>query len=540
MSIINSSYLLQFEKIELYPFLGKYFSVEISLLNENGRSMKNINQTIDININLKVNSQNNYSVNSSSGITGLNNNPSSQNSNNSNSNEIYCNQLMEIRGIKRIEINGKCSIEIKINDLSCNHSNQPFQLITSFDSIIYQSNMKFYSSPIYIVKNHLILSNSTILPEIWYRDIPGKLHSIHLQIKLIAHNGEIVFGRIVPLIIRLKYSENNEVFPNQNVLRLLTRKNLLLNHGICDIYCCINEISKKHKNQTFSFYIEPDTQKNQTCGDISPLECGKIEVRSKPPDIRRSSRITHTRMKNASEQFEEYEGHSKKRKTRNSGSEQKNESSTESSQEIKTQSPTKLVTDPTITKLKSDQHHLIQWFNSVIQLLVKLKWNKIGSETVPYKSRSEITTSTSTSLSTLPNIPAEILISSPIYEMINPNQTIDQIIESYKQILDSKVSFPSTDCSQTEPNYSHLFSSPITSNPSSSTPPSALPPLPSVEELDMKMYQPFESPILQSTSISQSTSTSFTTPIHSNLSNEEARQLFLSFEEYFHQHQQHF
>lgn len=483
IELVSPSYCLRYDKIELYPTQGKYFILELSLVNEIGRLIENIDQ------NNLINTTSTTSITTTTTtITSTNKNTNKRRNyiniqinliNLKNENE-YCNELMEIKGNQRIENNGKCKLEVKLLGLSLSYGNLPFVFVSSIcdSSIQSQRNIKYYfSQHMFVVRYHLRLSESSNLPQIWYRDLPGKFNSIKIQLFLKTYEGETVLGRNISLLIKLMYSESEEEVYDQSILKLLSNKSVILNkHGICDIDCMISQISKKHNNHHFTFYITPNILKDPSCGDISPIKCGYIEVRSKPShkilkDIKSNSKeqsrnnlrkneekqetendeeddveiesIQEDKKSNQMEEIEEENFYSKKRKMTSSFFDSSNNIEYGKESTLDSQDINRMKT--TINRLKSTNKELIQWFDSIVKLIPKLKWNPISTEVIPYyqtkyeETLPSLSTPTTTTSKKSTNLKNDLIyISRPIYEIVNPNEVIDQIICSYQKMVTSK------------------------------------------------------------------------------------------------------
>jgi hypothetical protein len=402
--------------------------------------------------------------------------------------------------------NGRCCLDIKILypsyeqmvlvAIPCCLLTSTSTTLTSSPPLLCPSNQFTHlttstiaiSKPFQCVRHRLVVPNPSDVPTLWYKDLSySKHHCLHIHVQLMSPVG-VVVDRIVPLVIQLKYysppppSSSSSSFsssimmkkkkmlmetgqeddlPDQMVLKVNDRSTLRINEeGSCVIKCNFTQVSSRHHSRCFSLLISPDYEQFPECSDISPVEVGKVEVRSRPMKESRAKNVTkqtvsnsprphNTRAVKRMSEFTDSQTIDLLSAVVTSGTEPSSPLPTPAKVSVpdfvqkkrKCEPSPKFPTPGLENSFFSDlfdaplPHHppgATEWIQSVATKISALKWKEIGQESVPCHS----TTGSHS-----------VVLQRPVYEMPFPNIVIDQIIESSLKFFPD--SLPPSDTRQT-------------------------------------------------------------------------------------------
>eukprot|EP00604_Paraphysomonas_vestita_P001076 CAMPEP_0174817710 /NCGR_PEP_ID=MMETSP1107-20130205/208_1 /TAXON_ID=36770 /ORGANISM="Paraphysomonas vestita, Strain GFlagA" /LENGTH=263 /DNA_ID=CAMNT_0016028665 /DNA_START=67 /DNA_END=859 /DNA_ORIENTATION=+ len=241
---------LKFQQCPRFPFLGQTFEIEIWLVNDCGKlQMRN-----EVPFTIKLGFE--------------------------DESEASCDLFEVVGGNRKIEMNGKCRLKVRLLDVSASFGDSKFVFLVNPLLSEHSFISRGVSSPMTCIRHRLVVENRTQLPTLWFKDKGGKHNCIEIIVKLSDEKGQAVC-RSIPLKLQLCYS-TGEVVSRQNILDLSRESKLQINEeGYASLKVRINEVSMRHDGRCFSFLISPDTLKDPKSADISPVNCCHVEVRSK-------------------------------------------------------------------------------------------------------------------------------------------------------------------------------------------------------------------------------------------------------------------
>lgn len=441
-----------------YPFYYEPFNIEIWLIDEENELLP---ESIEFTLNLKLSPGN-----TSRCIEPWN-----------------CNEYLNVNGITRTSSTGKCILSINILKLSQDVDGNWFILMATPLSIHIQSAISF---PLYCIRYRLEIANLEEIPHIWYKDqsISSK-HAILAKIRLNSPHG-IVLHRTVPLQILPRYFDETTSLstkPDLRILKIYSPQFPCINQqGTCDVYFTFTQVSSRNYHRNFSILVKPDLSKDPNAQDISPLEFGNIEVRSKPawrrqkkhpvtsiePPIKApgsESTQTEVQMDSPPRKMQRRSqiknvnpigisppvtvGPTNRGKAKSLPVVQSNKpNSKEESPPLLDFHPDQSLTADIFDSNNSTNQDVTTWLHSIMKLLPALRWKQIGNESVLCQSV---------------NGQNSVFRSKPIYDMPFPNAIIDQILEAYHNFFpvasSSSSHLTGTGSSLTTPeggSYSHL------------------------------------------------------------------------------------
>ena len=453
----------KFQQCPRYPFVGQTFEIELWLVNDCGKLQMRHEVPFTIKLGFEDES------------------------------EASCDLFEVVGGNRRIEMNGKCQLKVKLLDVSASFGDSKFVFFAT--PLLAEHNFvsRGVSSSMTCIRHRLVVENRSQIPTLWFKDKGGKTNCIEMVVKLSDERGQAVV-RPVPLKLQLCYS-TGEVVSRQNILALSRESKLQINEeGYATLKVRINEVSMRHDGKCFSFLISPDTLKDPKSADISSVCCCHVEVRSKITTPKNKRGLDEEDL-DANEEEEENPTKRKRNETSqlhlnsnsnlhskshpqsinsnlkiNSNSnfnsqqpqqlkQQKHStvrfelppsisisssissisSSSSSSCPIKQQTPHETLNS--IPQLNSTSNsnsnsnemteHLVAWAMKALMTLDQIKWTETGREKVMEKLKNGDSTEAS----------------RPLFTMSNPNKLIEELVESYDKLSHIHPNLPShTSC----------------------------------------------------------------------------------------------
>ena len=207
------------------------------------------------------------------------------------------------------------TLKLRIRDVSLDHDGRSFriEISPSSPSSPQGTIAGTVTPPMNVVRYHLVIDEQP--PETWYKDEGGRDKSISLKYKLVNSHGEVVTDRDMPLSLSLIYGENKNTDPtrtrariqdriedrievkNQQILRILSQNPPSLKNGIGSVNLRVEEVSKNHQKQPFSFLLSPDISFAPSNLDVAPIASDAVAVRSKRNKRNRKRESDNPRVK---------------------------------------------------------------------------------------------------------------------------------------------------------------------------------------------------------------------------------------------------
>lgn len=410
---------LKFQKCPAYPFVQQTFDLELWLVNDSGKLQ--LRQEVPFTLKL--------------GFEG--------------EIDAKCDHLFEVvEGTRKIEQNGKCLLKVRLLDVSSSFGDARFvfhanPLPPSSEAHKFVGQGRGISAPMICVRQRLVVENRSQIPALWFKDKGGKQNCIEIVVKLSDEKGQAV-RRQIPLKVQLCYAPSGEVVNRQNILEISRDSKLQINEdGFATLRVRINEVSMRHDGKSFSFSISPDTLKDPNSADVAPLTCSHVEVRSKitipknkrgidevggdhhyqhqgmlpsttpqPPVLpphpsytSNSAPFPHIIDNTQYSQVNEEESPLKKKRTVRFTEEELPSASTSAS--TTNSNPNVQLTDD-----------LIQWSQTVMETLNRMKWTETGREKVTERSVEGVS----------------VEVSRPVFAISNPNDLIEELMSSYEKL----------------------------------------------------------------------------------------------------------
>jgi hypothetical protein len=416
---------IKFHQCPRYSFVGQTFDLELWLVNESGKLQ--LKQEVPFTIKLAFEGE--------------------------SSSDSGCDNLLEVvGGSRKIEQNGKCQLKVKVLDVSASFGDARFVLQASPLLSEHSFVGRGVSSALSCIRHRLVVENRSQLPSLWYKDKGGKQNCIEIVVKLSDERGQAV-RRSIPLKLQLCYS-TGEVVTRANILEISRDSKLLINEdGFATLRVRINEVSMRHDGRTFSFCISPDTLKDPSSADVSPISCSHVEVRSK---------ITIPKNKRSLEEMEDSSSSSPlplplppsthAQSASGFGSQHPRPNSNPQphmdrppqhnhlacGDDAGEESPSKKKRTVRFSETSSSvcamgsrvspalTGDLVQWTMSALETLNRIKWTETGREKVIERTCEG----------------SSVEMSRPVFAISNPNDLIEELLSSYERLSDVHPELP--------------------------------------------------------------------------------------------------
>jgi hypothetical protein len=250
-------------------------------------------------------------------------------------------------------------------------------------------------------ENH---SNFDFYEGIWYKDDSGKDKSIEIVVDLVDSQDRPVRNRTVPLKPILTYAGSGDIVIRQDILQILPESKLLINDTPASVKFRLNDVSKNHQRQSFSILWTANTAADPELHDIGPDFSTPIEVKSKRTKRMREPKIEH-------DEVSSYIESKPKRKYEPSIEASIVPAPTSSSRRLSHTTHHQAVSPLTRTSVENMSQAMnsaFLWMSRVVEELRVLKWREIGVERGSDRT---------------------------LYEMSNPNEIIDTLLDDYKATI---------------------------------------------------------------------------------------------------------
>jgi len=270
---------LKFGAIDQFPFVGKYFSVNVQLMNE-VKDPSVIGDSVPFSLKL-------FAGESMDQLTVLENG-------------------IEIEKKSKLEIPisvGSCQVNVKImqpSGVSLFSARKFFLVAQPTQSAHFQHVQSCFSDPLVAVNYRLIITNGHELPAIYYNATKGKGNKMELKVKLVDSEGKIYLGRPnLKLNFVLHYEDNQTVDQTEKkILEISSDSKLFIGDtGETSVrFRIINAVSRKHGNRRFKLSVSADSVQNAArYNDVSFDYSPSVDVRTKVDEKARARRMASKR-----------------------------------------------------------------------------------------------------------------------------------------------------------------------------------------------------------------------------------------------------
>jgi hypothetical protein len=266
---------LKLGPIDQFPYVGKFFSVNVFLVNE---VKETIGKTVPFTISLYAGESLDQMSPMENGI------------------EIDKNSKLEIpcgAGGASAQVNVKI---LQASGVSLFNARKFYLVAQPSLSEHFHSISSGFSDPLVAVNYRLVITNGHELPPIYYNATKGKGNKMELRVRLLDSEGNTVLDRPnLKLNFILHYEDNTTVDQSEKkMLEIASDSKLFLGEtGEAVIrFRIINAVSRKHGNRRFKLSISADSVQNAArYNDVSFDYSPSVDVRTKVDEKARARRM---------------------------------------------------------------------------------------------------------------------------------------------------------------------------------------------------------------------------------------------------------